>query len=115
MGKMPPPGGDSPGLAIMIGVPHGKDGKMPPPGMEDTPQGSGKASREDAGFRGDDERCIDCSNYDPSSGDCSKVEGSMSPQDTCAQYFQPVDDEGEESSAQESSEDDGRGAIQDSI
>ena len=110
-GKMPPPGGDGHGVAIMIGVPKGGDsGKMPPPGSGE-PQREGKASPEEAGVRRDDERCIDCSNYDPSTGECSKVEGTLAPGDTCGRYFQPVDEEDGESEDQESGEDESREAL----
>ena len=107
MGKMPPPGGDSPGLAIMIGVPHGKDGKMPPPGMEDKPQGSGKASPDDAKVVHADQHCIDCQQYHPDTGDCDKVDGSFDPQDGCHMYFTEVaDDEGAEGEPAEGGSDD---------
>jgi hypothetical protein len=102
---MPPPGSDGPGLAIMIGVPKGdRGGKMAPPGS-DAPQEGGKASPEEAGVRREDEKCIDCENYDPQTGDCSKVAGTFSPQDTCGLYFHAVDDD--ESNEQPDADDSG--------
>lgn len=83
MAKAPPPGGH--GLAIIIGSPHD----------------AGKASREDAGFVGAEQHCVDCSMYDVQTGDCAKVEGTgFDPQDGCSRYFQP-------SSEDESSEEGG--------
>ena len=91
--RMPPPGTDGKGLAIIIGVPHGSSsGRMPPPG-QDQPQQGGKASREDAGFVGAEQHCIDCDMYTPETGDCSAVEGVMDPQDGCHKYFEPVGDD----------------------
>lgn len=90
MDRMPPPG-----LTVMIGA-HPKGdmpkpgGKMPPPGMKADPMGSGKASPEEAEVIRADEHCIDCKNYDPTSGDCTEVEGSFDPQDGCAEYFDKI-------------------------
>ena len=107
MAKMPPPGGS--GVAIVIAP---KDsGKMPPPGSAPEKQGGGKASREDAGFRTEDQKCIDCSNYSPDTGECSKVEGTMSPMETCGNYFNAMDDEEGESPSQESGEDESVEAV----
>jgi hypothetical protein len=102
MAKMPPPGGDGPGVAIVIGT-HGDKpgGKMAPPGTPDKPQGSGKASPEEAGVVKADAHCIDCQNYAPDTGACSAVDGTYDPDDACSKYFQPVadDDSGEEPDA----------------
>jgi hypothetical protein len=100
MAKMPPPGSDGPGLAIMIGVPKGDKGspggKMAAPGS-DAPQMGGKASLEEAHVIPADKHCIDCENYDPSTGDCSKVVGTHDPDDACYDFFEPVaDNEGNE-------------------
>ena len=87
---MPPPGGHGPGVAIVIGPAHdGASGKMPPPGS-DAPQPGGKASPEEAGVVKADAHCIDCDNYSPDTGACSKVEGSFDPDDACSKYFEPV-------------------------
>lgn len=51
---------------------------------------SAKAPREQAGFRAASERCGVCMNFSQETGECSKVEGQMSPEDTCAAYFEPM-------------------------
>jgi len=93
MAKMPPPGTEGHGVAIIIGTPKGgaSSDRMPPPGMPDKDP-NGKASRDEAGFVGAEQHCVDCEIYDVQTGDCSKVEGSMDPQDGCSAYFQPVSD-----------------------
>lgn len=97
--RMPPPG-----LTVVIGHPKGDmpkpGGRMQPPGMQDGPTGSGKASPEDAGVVRSDEHCIDCKNYDPTSGECAKVDGSYDPQDGCKDYFDKIG--GDEPDADES-------------
>lgn len=64
--------------------------KMAPPGMEEKKPGDGKVSPEDAEVVRSDAHCIDCTNYDPTSGECSKVQGSFDPQDACAEYFSAI-------------------------
>lgn len=94
MAKGEPPGGH--GVAIVIGVPK-EGGKGAPPGMDrEQPREGGKASREEAGVVPPDQHCIDCQNYDPQTGDCSKVEGSFEPDAACLKYFTPVADEDNE-------------------
>lgn len=90
MDRMPPPG-----LTVMIGAhPRGDmpklGGRMQPPGMKADPMGSGKASPEEAGVIRSDQKCIDCANYDATSGDCAKVSGSFDPSDSCMQYFEAI-------------------------
>lgn len=63
--------------------------KMAPPGMEDK-KPMGKASPEDAQVIRADMHCLDCHNYDPTSGECSKVEGSFDPQDGCVKFFEAI-------------------------
>lgn len=119
MNRMPPPGTDTPkgkGVAIIIGVPHGKDsggnGRMPPPGSDAKPAGA-KASRDEAGYVAQDAHCIDCSNFSPDTGECSKVEGTFDADAACVHYFEPTDEESSESPQQEASEDEsaeGQGA-----
>ena len=89
----------------MIGAPK-DDGKMPPPGMEDKPQTQTEASLEDAGVIKADRHCIDCENYAPDTGACSKVEGSFDPDDACVRYFEPVADD--ESGEGPDADDDGQ-------
>ena len=68
---------------------------MPPPGGSPGGKGDGKASPEEACVVREDAHCIDCANYSPDTGECSKVEGSYAPEDACAHYFTPAnDDEG---------------------
>jgi hypothetical protein len=101
--KMPPPGGDGHGVAIIIGAPKdGSGGKMPPPGS-DAPQSGGKASLEEAHVIPADKHCIDCENYSPDTGDCSKVVGTHDPDDACYDFFEPVADD--ESSEQPDADD----------
>jgi hypothetical protein len=107
--RMPPPGTSGTpgkGVAIMIGIPHDPHdpndpndagsrmpgrmpGRMSPPGLD---AGSGKASPDEACVVREDAHCIDCENYSVDDGSCSKVEGQFSPQDACAKYFEPVND-----------------------
>lgn len=89
MAQMPPPG--------MSADPMPKDGmpsgRMPPPGtdMNAPKKGEdGKVSPDDAGVIRADQRCIDCRNYDATSGDCSKVSGSFDPTDACSDYFDAI-------------------------
>lgn len=91
MDRMPPPG-----LTVVIGAhPKGdmpKDGRMPPPGMPKSGAmgEGGKASPEEAGVIRSDQKCIDCANYDATSGDCAKVSGSFDPGDSCMEYFEAI-------------------------
>lgn len=88
--KMPPP-------SATMDQPSPMPSKMRPPGApepESKPAGEGqKVSPEDAGVVRNNEHCIDCSNYSPESGDCSKVEGYFDAQDSCVNYFDPIGDE----------------------
>ncbi len=88
---MPPPGASRSGMTDTIAA-KGPE-KMPPPGAMDKPAGDGKVSPEEAGVIRADQRCIDCKNYDPTSGDCGKVQGSFDPGDACMQYFDAIGDD----------------------
>ena len=84
-----PPGSPG-GVAILIGHAEPRNGKMPPPGVrpgDGSPMG-GKASAEEAGVVLDSEHCVDCKNYEMTSGNCLRVEGTYAPQDGCARYFE---------------------------
>ncbi len=87
---MPPPG-EGHGIAIVIGA-HPASGKMPPPGADDKPMSDsdGKVSPEEATIIRSDEHCIDCKNYDPTSGECAKISGSFDPQDACVKFFEAI-------------------------
>lgn len=87
--RMPPPGMTVIGAPPMEDAPK-KSGRMPPPGMQDKPEGDVKASAEEAEVIRADEHCLDCKNYDPTSGDCAKVSGSFDPQDACAEFFEKI-------------------------
>jgi hypothetical protein len=97
MARMPPPGSDS-GIAMSAPVPKSApSGRMPPPGTPEKVAGA-KASRDEAGFVGAENHCIDCAMYDVETGDCAKVEGVFQPDDACAKFFEAVpDDESQES------------------
>lgn len=101
---MPPPGSNhgkgGPGLMIAIGVPkRGADsdrgGRMSPPGTPSRDPG-GKVSAEEAALVLDNAHCIDCTMYHPDSGECDKVEGTLSPQDGCYNYFNAIKGGGED-------------------
>lgn len=92
MDRMPPPGSGHPGIAVTIPAKPSPD-KMPPPGMTDKPTGDGKVSPEEAEVYRADQTCVNCSNYDPTSGDCSKVSGSFDPSDGCVKYFEAIGDD----------------------
>ncbi len=64
---------------------------MPPPGMDD--RGDGKVSPEEAEVHRADQICVNCTMYDPTSGECSKVAGSFDPQDGCVKYFEAIGDD----------------------
>ena len=121
---MPPPGGPGHGVAIIIAA-HPDDskdkGRMPPPGMsipdEDAPpmageepddkkDAGGKVTPEAAGVVREDEHCAACKNYSATTGECSKVQSSLSPEDGCAMYFDPIgedeDEEGDDSAPETS-------------
>lgn len=89
---------------------------MPPPGMADKPMGDGKASPEEAHVIRADAHCIDCRNYDPTSGDCSEVAGSFDPQDACSEYFDAIGsdepDDDDMGGAPDGDEDDSQGMTQ---
>lgn len=87
-----------PGMAVVISAkpPDGPGKRMQPPGMDEKPMGDGKASPEEAMVYRADRKCIDCDNYDATSGDCSEVSGSFDPQDGCLKYFEPIGDEPDE-------------------
>src|ERR1700742_1534693 len=90
--RMPPPG-----MTVAIAVkPKGSDsGKMPPPGEMGKPRmgEDGKVSPEDAQVYRADQTCVHCVNYDPTSGDCTKVSGSFDPSDGCLRYFSAIGDD----------------------
>jgi hypothetical protein len=78
---------------------------MPPPGLDhveahDTAPGAAgagaEATREKALFIPADHHCKDCANWTPDTGECSKVEGVMDPEDCCARYFQHLNPEDEQ-------------------
>lgn len=94
-----PPGGHGPGVAIVIGPAHDAGGRMPPPGSsgaKDPSTGEPKATPEEAGVVLDNEHCVDCANYEMTSGYCHKVDGTYSPQDGCARYFTPASGGGDQ-------------------
>lgn len=88
-GRQDPPG--KPGVMVAIGIPKpdGKSGRMAPPGAG---QGgpAGKMSPDEAIVIRANEHCIDCQNYNPQDGSCSKVDGNFDPQDSCHEAFSPI-------------------------
>ena len=97
--RLPPPGMAAPAAVA------DKPSRMPPPGGL-VNSSKGKATPEDSQVIRANEHCIDCSNYDPTSGECEKVQGSFDPQDACSEYFSAIgsdepdaDDEGGASDA----------------
>jgi hypothetical protein len=101
---MPPPGsGKKTGLMVAIGI--GKP-KAPMPkggpdsgmdGQQAASQGK-KATPEEAHVVREDRHCKSCRNYQPESGECSKVQTTFAPEDACLVYFEPMsgaDDEDE--------------------
>ena len=78
---------------------------MPPPGTKQKdpnadPNDEGKASLDEAIMVKADEHCIDCQNYEVSSGRCHKVVGFHAPEDACKNIFQALkDDDGDDEAA----------------
>lgn len=103
-GTMPPPG-----LAVIIhpgggppdAGPKGGGPKMPPPGQELEHAGGNKATPEEAGVIRDDEHCSNCTHYVADTGECEKVEGYLSPDDTCEKYFEPLKGDSDEPDSDE--------------
>jgi hypothetical protein len=106
---MPPPGTKEPALTVAIGVGkpkssgNGNGGPADDPQLESDPSGGpgGKASPADAHVVKADHHCKDCENWDPSSGDCSEVDGNYDAEDACIKYFEPIgspDDDDDQSS-----------------
>ena len=104
MPPMPPPTlKKKPAVQIAIGIPKPgakDDGPMPPPGMPDEPDdpaappddagGAGaKHSTEEAHVVREGHNCSDCLNWDATSGECAKVEGTFEGSDLCIRYFEP--------------------------
>jgi len=87
---MPPPGGKKPAAVVAIGIPKGGAGDSQTGG---DPGASGKASPAEAHVVKADQHCKDCENWDPSSGDCSAVDGNYDAEDACIKYFQAGGDE----------------------
>lgn len=52
------------------------------------PAAGAKSSREDAAFVPASQRCGVCLNFSPETGECSQVEGQMTPEDSCIAYFE---------------------------
>lgn len=80
--RMAPPG-------METAAPKPPAARMAPPGQMEQPTGA-KAAPEEAMVIRADAHCIDCRNYDPTSGECSKVDGSFDPQDACAEFFDAI-------------------------
>jgi hypothetical protein len=81
-------------------------GKMPPPGSPEPgakPEGA-KATSEEVGAVLSDKHCVDCANWNPDSGECSKVEGVWDPESGCAKFFEPEHDESAETPVDEAAE-----------
>lgn len=91
-------GGPPPRPSGMNDMPGMRDDSAPP---DDGNEDSGKVSPEDALVIRAGHDCDDCQNYHSDTGECDKVEGQFSPEDTCLRYFEPKsegesDDEGAE-------------------
>lgn len=100
-GKMAPPGH---GVAVIIAEkPQGADQskRMPPPGESLQHSSEGKADPAEAGVIRHDQHCIDCKNYDSSTGECAKVAGTFAPEDGCVKYFDPAEGDNDEPDADE--------------
>lgn len=96
---------DSPkdGLLLAIGIKKKPDIPQPPqslrrflggsegapqnPPAEPQPQGT-KATRDEAGFIPAGQCCGDCEHFTKETGDCQKVEGTMTAHDSCKNYFE---------------------------
>lgn len=100
-----------PGASLIIGIGKPKGGPPPPPpGMKDAPgmsdmksdatddtgdetgDDSGKKSPEEALVVRAGQDCDDCKNYQADTGECAKVSGQFSPEDSCLRYFEAKDD-----------------------
>ena len=102
---MPPPG-KKPDLVVAIGAGKPKDDADMPPKAADAPDPAAMpgAPKDDPDDDGDDdkmdpskalvshadENCGNCTNYDPSTGDCEKVSGTYAPDDRCYSGYQPM-------------------------
>src|ERR1700722_2422843 len=101
---MPPPG-KKPDLVVAIGAGKPKDDADMPPKAPDTPDPTAMpGATGDTDDDGDDdkmdpskalvshadENCGNCTNYDPSTGDCEKVTGTYAPDDRCWSNFQQL-------------------------
>lgn len=106
--RMYPPGSEKHGVAIIIAAHPQKSDRMMPPGMKpsadkmDDPEPDatpadkdGKASPEEAQVIREDQRCVNCKNYDGTSGMCAKVAGSFDAGDACLKYFEPMEEDDE--------------------
>lgn len=94
--SMPPPGMPEPKPAAAITA----DKK---PGMGDEPEDSGKDAKklEGAGVYRADQRCQNCENWQPETGDCEELPGTFDAMDGCLAYFEPVGDSSDPDEASE--------------
>lgn len=93
--------------ALIIGIGKKPGGPPPPPpGMKDIPEQMGMSADKpdnDLSDEGDDSGkstpeealvvraghdCDDCKNYHADTGDCDKVSGQFSPEDSCLRFFE---------------------------
>lgn len=107
--RMHPPGSPQHGVAIIIAAHPSSSSRMMPPGMKApadepmpdeaaTPESKdGKASPEEAQVIREDQRCVNCKNYDGTSGMCAKVAGSFDAGDACVKYFEAMSEDEDES------------------